>query len=180
MSALDDVIERIRDRITNFGVEGECWPWTGTRTKDGMHKQMVRNAAFEPSYVLTRAKPYGLVKINGKRETTHKTVYRWATESVPKPDDFRLRNSCGNTLCCNPAHWVLVIKAGSMPTVGGAMTSTPTALLRQDCNDLLESLLSTHTPRTFADVQNHPYMADFPPDLIKEVLSDIGKSHLTQ
>jgi hypothetical protein len=129
MSALDDVIERIRDRITNFGVEGECWPWTGTRTKDGMHKQMVRNAAFEPSYVLTRAKPYGLVKINGKRET---------------------------------------------------MTSTPTALLRQDCNDLLESLLSTHTPRTFADVQNHPYMADFPPDLIKEVLSDIGKSHLTQ
>lgn len=178
MSALDDIVERIRDRIQNFGVEDQCWPWTGASTKAGTRRQLMRNAAFEPRYVHTYVNAYGLVKSKGKRFPVHKIVFQWATQNIPKSGNFRLRNNCGNTLCCNYHHWTMVDP--NPPQAGGVQTSAPSAALRQDCHELLDSLLATTTPRTFKDVQNHPYMVDFSPELIKEVLCDIGKEHLAR
>jgi hypothetical protein len=178
VSALDDIVGRIRDRIENFGVDDVCWPWTGARTRAGLRRQLVRDRDYRGFYVPVRVDAYGLVKTGrGKREVVHRVVYRWATQEVPKSEHFRLINTCGLTLCCNPTHWLLKDRRAPR-RVGGAMPANPLAALRRDCEELLESQLATSAPRCFGDVQDHPYMADFPPELIKEVLRAIGKEHL--
>jgi hypothetical protein len=119
---------------------------------------------------------------NGKRKPVHKIVYEWATPQIEKSPTYRLFNSCGNTLCCNPAHWELkdpnyerYFQSAEARSVEEVDRET-----RRDCSELLESLLATSEPRCFSDIQHHPYMADFQPILIKEVLRGIGKPHLCE
>lgn len=183
MQDLDALIERIRGRITNFLEPGKCWLWTGARTASGPRLQMMRNRDRIPFYQPVVDRAFGLVRVgNGKRKPVHKVVYEWSTPDAKRSPAYRLFNTCGDTLCCNPAHWDVkdpnyerYFQTAEERSVEEIERET-----RRDCADLLESLLATTEPRCFADIENHPYMQDFQPVLIKEVLRDIGKPHLCE
>lgn len=182
MENLDDVVARIRDRITDFLEPEACWLWTGARTVAGPRMQKMRRRSDNTPFfqhVVTRS--FGLVRVDAKRVPVHKVIYEWANQSNrDKPTNYRLYNECRNTLCCNPEHWrVHDSDAEQAKKIAEANANQdPMALVKQDCAELLEALLAVNQPRNFADVQDHPYMVDFQPAVIKEVLCAIGKSHL--
>lgn len=182
MEDLDAVVERIRGRITDFLKPDVCWPWTGARTAAGPRLQMMRNRDRIPFYQPVMARSFGLAKVNGKRKPVHKIIFEWSTPHVPKSSTYRLYNECRNTLCCNPQHWRLHDReAVEMGEALAANAQTDSALeMRRDCAELLEAMLAVNQPRCFADIQNHPYMVDFQPAVIKEVLRGIGKDHLAE
>lgn len=174
------LVDRIKSRITNFGTPNVCWPWTGAKTKAGPRLQMMRTRDRTPFYQPVVTKPYGLVKLGkNKRMAPHKIVYEWSTPHILKTPKYRLVNRCGNTLCCNPDHWLLRDKDAAM-FMAGTPTGDPRTEQRQECKELMESLLAVTQPRCYDDVANHPYMADFPPEMIKEVLRAVGKDHLSR
>ncbi|KVZ62230.1 hypothetical protein [Burkholderia ubonensis] len=177
---LEELIARIKDRIENFGQSDVCWPWKGAKTKAGPRLKMARTSDMVPFYQPAVVTSYGLVKIGkGRRKVVHKIVYEWATPDVAKSDRYRLVNECGNTLCCNYTHWRF-IDNGPPTHTEGEDTPDAKAVLKEACVELLESMLAVTQPRSLADVMNHPYMVDFQPELIKEVLRDIGKGHLVE
>lgn len=181
MQDLDALIERIRGRITNFLEPDKCWVWTGARTVAGPRLQMMRLRDHTPFYQPVVDRAFGLARVGkGQRKPVHKIVYEWMTPDVPKSPKYRLFNECGDTLCCNPAHWQLKDPHFELyfKTAEERSLEEVNREARRDCSELLESMLATTEPRCFADIQDHPYMQDFQPVLIKEVLRDIGKIHL--
>jgi hypothetical protein len=184
MQDLDALIERIRGRITNFQDPEACWLWTGSRTSSGPRLQMMRSRDRTPFFQPVVARPFGVVRVGkNQRKVVHKIVYEWATKNVPKSDKYRLFNGCGDTLCCNPSHWVLKDTVAERFNAQNPEAKSAEEIdreARRDCSELLESLLATTEPRCFTDIQNHPYMVDFQPRLIQEVLRDIGKPHLCE
>lgn len=176
------LVARIKDRIDNFGQLDICWPWKGAKTKAGPRLKMVRTSDMVPFYQPTVVTSYGLVKVGrGKRKVVHKIVYEWATPDIAKSDRYRLVNECGNTLCCNYTHWRFIDNGPPTQVSGeGGNPADAMAVLKEACVELLENMLAVTQPRSFVDVVNHPYMVDFQPDLIKEVLRDIGKGHLVE
>lgn len=176
---LQRLIDRIKDRIQNFGEQDVCWPWVGAKTKAGARLQKTRTSDMVPFYVPTVVSSYGLVKVGkGRRRAVHKIVYEWATPQLGKSEVYRLANECNNTLCCNPAHWRLIDNGPPAVAPEGRASPDAMTILREACEELLESLLAVSQPRSFDEVRNHPYMIDFQPELIKEVLRGIGKGHL--
>lgn len=62
---------------------GECWPWTGSKNKQG----------------------YGKCRINGKTFRAHRIV--WEMYNGPIPKYLLVCHTCDNTSCCNPSHLFL-------------------------------------------------------------------------
>jgi hypothetical protein len=176
---LNLLVERIKGRITNFGIEGRCWPWTGAKTMEGPRLQKMRTRSHAAFLQPVISKPYGLVKLGkNKRKAPHKIVFEWSTPHILKSAKYRLLNECGDTLCCNPAHWAFRDRDSAMLEDVFTPPEPGSDDLHRECRDLLESLLAVDQPRNFDDIRNHPYMIDFQPELIKEVLRGIGKGHL--
>jgi hypothetical protein len=180
MLDLDALMQRIAGRITDFMKPEKCWLWTGASTKAGPRMQMMRDRDRIPFFQPVVSRPFGIVKVDGRRRPVHKLVYEWLTPEVMKSPKYRLYNDCGNSLCCNPSHWILKDPAAGQfaGQQEGKSAEEIQHEARLDCLELLESLLATTQPRCFSDIEHHPYMVDFQPKLIKEVLSDIGKEHL--
>ena len=60
---------------------GDCWLWTGQRTRQG----------------------YGVFRVNGKRTPSHRVAYQ--IENGPITDSVLVRHrACNNPPCVNPAH----------------------------------------------------------------------------
>jgi hypothetical protein len=140
------------------------------------------DSARIPYYQPVNVRPFGLVRIEGKRWPVHKVVYEWSTPQIEKSPTYRLYNQCRDTLCCNPEHWLMRDREAeeAAKAASAAAPVDPELMLRRDCEELLEALLAVTQPRCFDDIQNHPYMMDFQPAVIKEVLRGIGKDHLCQ
>jgi hypothetical protein len=179
MEDLDAVVERIKGRITDFLKPNVCWPWTGARTASGPRMQKMRDRDNVPFYQPVIARSFGLVKVEGKRIPVHKIIYEWSNQQLLKTPSYRLYNKCSNTLCCNPQHWRLHDReAEAVKSAAASAPADPDLEMKSDCAELLEALLAVTQPRGFADIQNHPYMVDFPPAVIKEVLRALGKDYL--
>jgi hypothetical protein len=76
--------ERLRKRIFASGKPDECWPFSGTKGKDG----------------------YGKVIAGAKRVRAHRAAFMLANKR-PIPDGMIILHSCDVRLCCNPAHLTL-------------------------------------------------------------------------
>jgi hypothetical protein len=68
------------DVRTRVRVVGDCWEWTGARTKQG----------------------YGLMRRYDAHVYTHRRVY--VHVHGPIPEALEIDHTCGNTACVNPAH----------------------------------------------------------------------------
>jgi hypothetical protein len=87
-------MEFTAQQITNFWSRVEqkgandCWPWTGSRR---------------------RARPgqmgYGQVHIHRRNYPAHRIAYMMVTGRDLTPD-CKVRHTCDNPICCNPAHLV--------------------------------------------------------------------------
>jgi hypothetical protein len=93
MSAIED-IRKFNDQVYGIG-KNECWYWQAGTDKRG----------------------FGRWKWNGKNELAHVIAYQ--IEVGPIPAGQQPRQTCGNKLCCNPAHLELRQKAkGGRPRAG--------------------------------------------------------------
>jgi hypothetical protein len=68
---------------TSKGINGSCWLWTGCLTTSG----------------------YGHLNYHGKKWQAHRLAYVFAKGEIPS--GMKVRQSCGNTLCCLPEHLYL-------------------------------------------------------------------------
>lgn len=74
--------ERVWEKI-KIGAKDECWPWLGTKNKDG----------------------YGSVGAGAPSRKTmlaHRAVFLVANGSLPA--DLEICHSCDRPACCNPSH----------------------------------------------------------------------------
>lgn len=62
------------------------WLWRGSRYTD-------RHGFYT----------YGITQLHNARQPVHRVIWTWLVG--PLPDRGQLVNTCGNTLCVNPAHW---------------------------------------------------------------------------
>lgn len=88
----DALLVRIAERIDTSGGPDACWPWMGTRS----HKR----PQLSPQPVVS----LGKVNFNPRRVLREIALgYRMETAQ-------RVRDTCGNTICCNHRH----LKGGTM------------------------------------------------------------------
>lgn len=72
---------RLKARLLNMDVPGECWVWTGFTNESG----------------------YGLIGLPGSRIAfTHRVAYALHHNTDPGP--LLVCHTCDNPPCCNPAH----------------------------------------------------------------------------
>lgn len=180
---LDALIKRIIPKIENYGEKNKCWPWTGKRSGDRLRVR--RSFQYgQPVNMYTQAdKPYGEVRHAGKFVRVNRVVYEFLVPTVTElPVKWRLANLCGDTLCCNPEHWSLRLPGEAIKPKKKKEKEDPVldeeALLRQDCEDLLDQIFSVGGPSTLDDVVNHIYMVDFDRSLIIQTLRKMGKGHI--
>lgn len=74
-------------RVDRGGGDDSCWNWTGPTNSQGKCR-----VSFGP-----------------RNETVQRVAYRLSVG--PIPSGMLIIRSCGNTLCCNPAHLELVTPA---------------------------------------------------------------------
>ena len=75
----DKLIARFWSKVDKRGAD-ECWPWLGTRDKDG----------------------YGNTYVRGRTTRSHRIAWEFANGPIPK--DAHILHRCDNPPCCNAAH----------------------------------------------------------------------------
>lgn len=183
---LEKRIERIKSKIEHFGEEGVCWPWKGSSTQ-AIQRVRRRHVIGEPPMMYVQTyRPYAMVRIKGKLMSASRLVYQFLRHDVVKdlPQGWKLVNTCGDSLCCNPEHWDHVIpgqrRTNKKPKLDNLSTTPPDPedTLAQDCEDLLDQIFSSGGPSTLEGVLSHNYMIDFDRELIIKTLQKMGKGHL--
>ncbi|MEW6473968.1 MAG: tyrosine-type recombinase/integrase [Actinomycetota bacterium] len=84
----------------------DCWLWTGSTTSEG----------------------YGIVKVGGRRERTHRVA--WHLANGPIPENGRVGQTCKEPACCNPAHLTL-----SLPEMLGPLERARADAVRKAGDD---------------------------------------------
>lgn len=74
------VSDRFQAKVS-IGLPDDCWPWTGSRNRDG----------------------YGQVMLEGKKQKAHRVVLAWKLGRPIKPGKQSM-HTCDNPPCCNPDH----------------------------------------------------------------------------
>ena len=162
---------------------GECIVWTGAKhySKPAYRYQRRRNSQMLPVPYIVKDRPVGVIRYAGKRHHVHRLVFQLIFKP---PYEFRLFRQCGTDLCVNPLHWHLEpLQNHSPPSKPQSEPEPPPELMsmewtRQDVVDILELKLMTEQPKSFEEVLGY-YDEDVDPDLVREVLIEAGKGHLT-
>lgn len=87
--------DAIRDKIIRgcgvsfaIGEHAPCWVWKGPTSGGG------------------RGGGYGRMSLDGATVAVHRTMF--VVECGPIPPRKQIDHTCGNRLCCNPAHLEMV------------------------------------------------------------------------
>jgi hypothetical protein len=86
--------ERFAARIEKAGPD-ECWLWK-----------------LKPGHA-----GYGVLSVGKGNNPILAHRVAWELAHGPIPEGLRVRQSCGNRLCCNPAHLFLALNANDAPEV---------------------------------------------------------------
>lgn len=73
------LMDRFNEKVDRSGGPDACWPWTKARNEAG----------------------YGVIRVGGRNRRAHRVAV--FGEDDPGPD-VKVRHSCDNPPCCNPAH----------------------------------------------------------------------------
>jgi hypothetical protein len=87
-----DLVEQFWARVDRTGGRDDCWSWLGT----------------------THANGYGVVNLGRRQELAHRLAL--TLSGIEIPPGFVVMRSCGNRLCCNPAHLQVSTPAQLMAT----------------------------------------------------------------
>lgn len=146
-----------------------CMPWTG-RTA-GPKERRVKVRVMQNGPVQVEEKPYGVLVVEGKRIPAHRYIFML----MHRPQyEFRMRNDCGNTLCCNPMHW----------TVFGEPANEPEPCFEEepwtqsDVNALLDQALATRQLNSWQDVTQCLLLLDCPHEMLVQALKEFRKTEL--
>jgi hypothetical protein len=85
--------QRFHERVKK-GKTDDCWPWQGTVRKG-----------------------YGFLSMNRKTGPVAAHRIAWEIANGEIPPGLLVRQSCGNRLCCNPAHLFLALNSIDGPEV---------------------------------------------------------------
>jgi len=182
---LAKVVKRILKRISNYGNPEMCWEWTGKKSQPRTRVRRGFALGQPPTLRVQKDRPYASIQHNKKYLNPVRVVYEYLkpeTSEIERP--WKLLNTCGNSLCCNPDHWELLIPGQPKPEKkkAGELVSTeppsPEETMALDCQDLLDQIFSMGGPATLEDLLGHAYMVDFPRELIIKCLNAMGKGHI--
>ena len=152
-----------------------CFNWTGRRT--GLqHKSRPTRKGFEIYWVQDTKAAY--IQFNGKMAPVNRHIH--VLRESPNRD-FRMRKLCPTPYCVNPKHWRVFEKSFGMddsPHDEGSPTLQFGEWTPQEVEEMLEILLTEHSPKCWTDVINAQLMDSAPPEMIIPVLKRWHKHHL--
>jgi len=125
-AATSDSTHPIWRRVAKKGVPGVCWPWVGGKAGGN-----VGGGA------------YGVVMIKGNIRRVHHVA--WEVEhKQPVPEGYNVLHTCGNSLCCNPAHLFAKRKSYEGLTDAENLKEIDEIMMRAQTTGNLASALKEH------------------------------------
>lgn len=163
----------------------KCMPWTGRKTirEARIRVKMERDHFGRPYKMAVPEQPYGLITVEGKRLLVH----RYILMLINRPNyEFTMRNECGNTLCCNPMHWTIVIPRHSglpsateeVPHYDAFLAALHADWSQEDVNTRLDQALASYSLTNWEELITSALLLDCPHDMLKVALRAFRKPHL--
>lgn len=178
---------------TDFTMEAH-WIWTGAIIPEQKGRRLKRDGSYLQYPSTFYQAPYSVVSIDGVRTSAHRAFYEHFVEALEvdyhkgsgrRMTPGKLVHDCCVPLCVNPRHWhhqVAPHKRREEVLIAPAPEPVSTEVPQGEVEELVESMLALHQPKSFADVMAHEYFkyGDIPENQIKTALQAVGKQHLTQ
>lgn len=156
----------------------DCMVWTGAKyggprrgprthrsVRDGLRIEVVENERF-----------YGVIRWQKKRIAVRRLLFLL----INKPDyEFRMFNECGVDLCVNPLHHRVENVDPPEEPVEEPSEDPDADWLLSEVAEIIEIVLLEHEPKSWDDVVAYPLTQDVPHDMMREVLTQMNKRHLT-
>lgn len=173
----------LEQAILNGGpLPTQCLIWTGAvQFKDPKPRlRMIRDAQNLPEMAVCVDPPRPVIQYDGRRRTVSTLLY----ELVMKPEGpvaLRRLAAC-DPLCVHPEHRRVIEQSQTEepePEPGFEMPTLDDDWSEDEARELIEILLTEQQPRDWNDVITAPLLEGAPEALIRQVLTDLGKEHLT-
>ena len=170
-----ELIPYILGKTDLDSIRNGCLSWKGRKT--GLqHKSRPTRKGFEIYWVQDTKAAY--IQFNGKMAPVNRHIHIVRDAPVNK---FRMRSTCPTPYCVNPKHWQ-AIESAFMFDDGSHVDCPPPQQLGewtpQDVEEMLEILLTEHSPKCWDDVINAQFMESAPPEMIIPILERWHKRHL--
>lgn len=156
----------------------ECMIWTGrvSGTSNVPRLKKGRDSQNLPYMHMVTDRSYSVIVHEGRRVVVHRLIHQLLFSPVV---EFRMRSLCGGPRCINPMHWFAdpVTQQEELAGVRD-ITFASDDWTEGDVEELIDILLTENPPRRWDEVVNSPIMDGVPADMIRQVLTKIGKRHL--
>jgi hypothetical protein len=163
-------------KISYMDLPEGCLIWTGSVSnfKNRPRVKLCRTHTKQVNVRVVLEPQRAQIKFEGRRQYVQRIVFKM----LIKPDvDFRLINTCGNTLCVSPTHWSPRFSEILIPV--DEIPDSIFDLTEEEADTLVELMLAHETcPSNWDEVLVHVYMEDVPPKMIEEMLQEKRKFHL--
>lgn len=159
--------EIILGKRTMKDLPAECMPWTGRKTisNSRLRPKIERDHNKRPYKTLVPETPYGLIIVEGKRLLVHRYIF----VLLKKPFyEFTMRNHCGNTLCCNPMHWLVHGEPEPVPFPHeeAFLAALEADWTQSDVNWTIDQALAKYSLTSWEDVINNVMLEECPHDML--------------
>lgn len=155
-----------------------CLVWSGAVQHGGGKPELRlrRDRANLPGVGMVVPTPLPVIQYEGRRVSVRALIYRLIHSHGPEPLLRRLEGC--HKLCVHPDHcrvYLPRIEAPEEPEI--PVLSDDWA--PEEVLELVEILLTEQQPQCWDDVVSAPLLEGAPEDLLRQVLVDLGKEHLT-
>lgn len=161
----------------------ECMIWTGAKLGTTPRKgpRVSREARDGLMVALVHDQPYGIIRWQKKTISVRRLLF----QLINKPDyEFRMWCDCNVPLCVNPLHYTVEDVTPEHipreePDLEDITFDGDEGWELGEVEELVEILLTENEPSSWDDVAKHPLMEDVPHGLLRQVLINLNKEHLT-